>query len=145
MSLPLLGLGSQYVGQENTIQFVQSLICFQDFLFLLGWLFGQMESMDVACALQEAGDADSRAHTRSQVWVEYNIIPYTSTSITLPHLCQGHHGHCIVTSSDGGMGRLGGGSFILGFGWGDRGWVYFFYFLFCFCAAVNCSFMAGTW
>ena len=74
-----------------------------------------------------------------------NIIPYTSTSITLPHLCQGDHGHCIVTSSDGGMGRLGGGSYMLGFVWGHRGWVsYFFYFLFCFCAVVNSSSMAGT-
>ena len=39
--------------------------------------------------------------------------------------------HCIVTSSDGGMGssgRGGAGSFILGFGWGDRAWVYFFLF-----------------
>ena len=105
------------------------------------------ESMDVAGVLQEAGDADSRAHTRSQVLVEYDIIPYTSTSITLPDLCQGYHGHCIVTSSDGegGMGWLGNGSFMLGFGWWDRGWVsYFFYFLLCFCAVVICSFMAGT-
>ena len=52
---------------------------------------------------------------------------------------------CIVTSSDGGMGRFGGGSFMLGFGWGDRGWVScFFYFLFCFCAVVDCSLMVGT-
>ena len=43
-----------------------------------------------------------RACTRSQVWVKYNIIPYTSTSIKLPHLCQGYHSHCIATSSDGG-------------------------------------------
>ena len=88
-------------------------------------LFGRMESRDVAGVLQERGNADSRACTRS-------------------HLCQGHHGHCIVTSSDKGIGRLRGGSFILGFGLEDRGWVYFFYFLFCFCAVVNCSFMAGT-
>ena len=74
-----------------------------------------------------------------------NIVPYTSKSITLLHLCQGYHGHCIVTSSDGEMARVRGGSFMLGFGWGDRGWVsYFFYCLFCFCAIVNCSFMGGT-
>ena len=37
-----------------------------------------------------------------------------------------------------------GSSFKLGFGWGNRGWVpYFFYFLFCFWAVVNWSFMAG--
>ena len=101
--------------------------------------------MDVAGVLQEAGDPDSKAHTRSQVCVEYNIISYTSTSITLPHFCQQYHDHCLATSSDGGMGRLGGGSFMLQFGWGGRGWVsYFFYFLFSFCVVVNCSFMAGT-
>ena len=44
--------------------------------------------MDVAGVLQETGDADSKARTRSQVRVEYNIIPYTSISITLPHLCK---------------------------------------------------------
>ena len=52
---------------------------------------------------------------------EYNIIPYTSTPITLPHLCQEYHDHCIVISSNGEMGRLAGGSFMLGFGWGDSG------------------------
>ena len=41
--------------------------------------------------------------------------------------------------------KLGGGSFTLGFGWRDRGWYHiFFYFLFCFCGVVNCSFMAGA-
>ena len=82
--------------------------------------------------LQEAGDADSRACTRSQVWLEYNI-PYISTSITLPHLYQRYHDHCIVISSNEGMGAFGGRSFMLGFGWGDRSWVsYFFYFFFFF-------------
>ena len=48
----------------------------------------------------------------------------------------------IITSSDGGMGRVGGGSFILGFGWGDGvGIFFFFYFLFCFCVVVNCCFI----
>ena len=42
------------------------------------------------------------------------VLYSTSTSITLPHLCQGYHGHCIVTSSDGGMGRFGGGTFMSG-------------------------------
>ena len=102
----------------------------------------------MAGVLQGAEDADSRAHTRSQVCVEYNIIPYTSTSITLSHLCQRYHRHCIVTLSDGEMGRLGGvggGSFMLEFGWRDRRWVsYFFYFLFCFCGVVNFSLMAGS-
>ena len=51
----------------------------------------------------------------------------------------------IVTANEGGMGRLGVGSIVLGYRWGDRGWVsHFLYFLFCFCAAVNCYFMAGA-
>ena len=62
-----------------------------------------MESMDVAGVLQEAGDADSRAPTRSQVLVEYIIIPYTSTFIRLPHLYQEFYVHCIVITNDGGM------------------------------------------
>ena len=84
-------------------------------------IFGDMESMNVAGVLQEAGDADWRACTRSQVTVEYNDIPYTYTSITVPHFCQGYQDYCIVSSTDGGMEILEGGSFILGFGWGDRG------------------------
>ena len=51
----------------------------------------------------------------------------------------------IVTANEGGMGRLGVGSIVLGYRWGDREWVsHFLYFLFCFCAAVNCYFMAGA-
>ena len=37
------------------------------FFVFSGYLIGQMESINVAGVLQEAGDADSRAHTRSQV------------------------------------------------------------------------------
>ena len=55
---------------------------------------------------------------------ELNITPsLTFPHLTLPHLCQGYHDHCIVTSSDGGMGRLGGGSCMVGFVWGYKGWV----------------------
>ena len=75
-----------------------------------------MESTDVAGVLQEAGDADARACTRSQVWIEYNITSYISASITLPNLCQGYHDHRILILSNGGMGRLGSGSFMLGCG-----------------------------
>ena len=72
---------------------------------------------------------------------ELNITSFFTLPHPLhyPHLCQGYHGHCIVTLSDGAMGRLGVGSFMLGFGLSC-----FFYFLFCFCAVVGCSFMAGT-
>ena len=62
----------------------------------------------MAGLLQEAGDVDSRVHTRSQVQVEYIIIPYTSIFIRLTHLCQGYHDHCVVTTWLG-MGRLGVG------------------------------------
>ena len=33
----------------------------------------------------------------------------------------------VVTANDGRIGRLGDGSFMLGFGWGDRQWVSYFY------------------
>ena len=49
-----------------------------------------------------AGDADSRARTRSQVQVDYFIIPYTSTFIRLSYLYQECHAHCIVITNDGG-------------------------------------------
>ena len=76
---------------------------------------------------------------------DLNIITFPTFHIHyIAPFVQGYHGHCIVTSSDGGMGKLGGASFMLGFGWGDRGWVSYFYFLFCFRAVVNCSFLAGT-
>ena len=51
-------MGSVYIGQGNTIRFVGSLNLFPDFLFLLRWLFGRMDSMNVAGALQEAAVAD---------------------------------------------------------------------------------------
>ena len=62
----------------------------------------------MAGVLLEAGDADSRGCTRSQVYVEYIIIPYTSTFIRLPRLYQEFYIHCIVITNDGGDG-LGGG------------------------------------
>ena len=49
-----------------------------------------MDSINVAGVLQEAGDADSRACTRSQVEVEYFIIPYTSRFIRIAEFCQGN-------------------------------------------------------
>ena len=63
-----------------------------------------MESINVAGVLQETGDADLRARTRSQAQVEYFIIPYTSTFIRLSHLYQEFCVHCIVIMNDGGMG-----------------------------------------
>ena len=43
-----------------------------------------------------------------------------------------------------GHGKVGDGSFMLGFKWGDRGRVSFLKVFFGFCAIVNCSFMGGT-
>ena len=54
------------------------------------------------------------------------MIPYTSTLILLPQLCQGYQDHCIVTSGNGGMGRLGMVYFMLGFGWGTGGGYHIF-------------------
>ena len=101
----------------------------------------------MAGVFQEAGDVDSRARIRSQVWVEYNIIPYTSTSITFPHLCQGYYGHCIVASSNEEMGRLEGGSFVRICGEGGRGQglgIMFFLCFVLFLCCCWCSFMAAT-
>ena len=58
----------------------------------------------MAGVLHEAGDADSRAGTRSQVEVEYFIIPYTSTFFRLSDLHQEFCVHYIAIMNDGGMG-----------------------------------------
>ena len=63
----------------------------------------------MAGVLQEAGDADSRARTRSQVSVEYFIIPYTSTFIRLSHLYQEFCVQCIIILNDGGKWDRWGG------------------------------------
>ena len=60
--------------------------------------------MNVADILQEAGDTDLRVRTRSQVYVECFIIPYTSTFIGLSHSYQQLCVHCIVIKNDGGDG-----------------------------------------
>ena len=76
LSLPLLGLGSKSTSlsprfcvcrprQYDTICWKLNLI--SGFFVFSGYLIGWMESINVAGVLQEAGDADSRTHTRSQV------------------------------------------------------------------------------
>ena len=74
-----------------------------------------MESMNVTGVLQEWVNADSRAATRSQVLVEYFIIPYTSTFIRFSHL---YHEFYVNVR----MGYTRGGWFILEYGWRDREW-----------------------
>ena len=79
-------------------------------------------------------------HTR-----ELNITSF----LTLPHplhcsICATNMVTVLLLQVMGGWVGWGG-SCMLGFGCKDRGWVsYFFYFLFCFCAVANCSFMAGS-
>ena len=74
--LPLLGLGSKSTSlspgfcvrrprQYDTICWKLNLI--SGFFVFSGYLIGRMESINVAGVLHEAGDADSRAGTRSQV------------------------------------------------------------------------------
>ena len=61
-SLPLLGLGSVYVGQGSMIRFFGSRISFlSSWFFFLVHCLGELESINVAGILQKAGDADSRA------------------------------------------------------------------------------------
>ena len=59
----------------------------------------------MAGVLQEAGDAESRARTRSQVYVEYFTIPYTSTFIRLSHLYQEFYVHFIIIINERGDRR----------------------------------------
>ena len=83
LSLPLLGLGFKSTSlspgfcvrrprQYDTICWELNLISgFFTFFWLIVWADG---IRSVAGVLQEAEGADSRAHTRSQVYVEYIII-----------------------------------------------------------------------
>ena len=100
--------------------------------------------MKVTGVLQEAGDTNLRAHTRSQVQAEYFISPYRM-SIRLSHLCQGCHDHCVATANDKGNGKVERWFIYVRVWVGDMMWVsYAFYFLFCFFDILNCSFMTGT-
>ena len=112
LSLPLLGLGSNSTSLSPWFcvhrRRQYDTICWE---FYRGW---SQWMWLVSCRRQ--GMLTQGPATRSQVWVESTILPYTSTSITLPQSCQGYYDHCIATSSDMGMRRLGVSSFILGFG-----------------------------
>ena len=55
----------------------------------------------MAGVLKEAGDPDSRAHTKSQV---YFTNCYISIFIRLSHLYRQFHVHCVVVINDGRMG-----------------------------------------
>ena len=83
-------------------RYIRSVVSVLFYLFGFLCCFGQMEPIDVVGVLQEERDADSRAHTISQMEVENTIIPYTSMSIRLPHLCQGYYDYCLVNTYDGG-------------------------------------------
>ena len=154
LSLPLLGRdynsttfspGFVYLGQGNMIQFVRRLMILKDF-FVSSWLIVWVDGISGCGSCLAEG---RRYWLKGQHKIP-NVILIFHHSLhfhiyQIVHLCQGFHNHCVVTANDGGMGEMGGGWFVLGFGGGDKGWVsYFFYFLFCFCA-VNCSFMTGAW
>ena len=91
-----------YVGQGTAIRFLESWISLLDSLFFPGSLFRHMEPIYMVGIFQEAGDADSRARTRSQVEVDCFIIPYTF--IRPSHLYQEYHVNCIVITNDGRIG-----------------------------------------
>ena len=95
----------------------------------------------MACVLQEAGDADSRAHTRSQMYVEYFIIPYACTLIRLSHFYQEFCAHSVFIMNDGwGMVDL-----YQGVGGGTGSGYYLIACFFCFifiCAFVFWSLMS---
>ena len=78
-SLPLLALGFAYIDQGSATQFVGSRISFLDSLLFPGWLFWWMESINVAAVLQEAGNADLRAHTRSTSSCGFVFCSFTSS------------------------------------------------------------------
>ena len=87
---------------------------------------------------------------RGQGMLTQGPAPDSSCELNIAFLALPHPLHCPICAKGimvtvlllqvmggwegwGGVGGWGGGSFILGFGLGDRGWVsYFFYFLFCF-------------
>ena len=50
------------------------------------------------------GDTELRAHTKSQVQVDYLIILHTFIFTRLSHLYKEYHMHCIVITSDVVMG-----------------------------------------
>ena len=64
-----------------------------------------MESINVADVLQEAGDADAKAYSISQVEVEYFVILSTSTFIRLSHLYQEFYVHFIIIINERGDRR----------------------------------------
>ena len=77
-------------------------ISFLDSLFFPG--FGQIELLNVAWVLQEPEDVGSKDCTRSQVKVDYLMIPYTYIFIRLSHLYQECHVRFIVIRNNGETG-----------------------------------------
>ena len=119
------------------MRFVGSLIFYQDFLFVFCSLFWQMQSIDVGGVLQEVGDADWRAHTRTKC--NLNILSYLTLPDPLDYLICAKDIMIIVLLLQMLRERrkVEAGSFVLGFRLGDRGWVsHFYYFLFCFCVIL---------
>ena len=101
----LNGIWKEYkvtTGSDKIFTFSLARRWFPDSLFFPG--FGQIELVNVAWVLQEPGNVGSKDCTRSQVKVDYFLIPYTSIFIRLSHLYKECHVHFIVITNDGEMG-----------------------------------------
>ena len=68
----------------------------------------QIELLNVAWMLQEPGHVGSKECTRSQVKIDYFMIPYTSIFIRLSHFYQECYVHFIVITNDGEMALIRG-------------------------------------
>ena len=128
-SLPLLAMGSVYVGHGSMIEFVGSWIWSMDSLLFSNELFGHMESINVAGVLQEAEDASvSWIYHHSLHFHIYQIasfVPWTLCPLYCYYKWLGD--------------RLGGAWGVVGLIYnrvweGDRGWVlscsFWFWFFF---------------
>ena len=81
----------------------------------------------VSC--REAADADSSTPTKSQVSVDYFIIPYTLHLLHCLMCIRNAMSIVLLLETMKGMGYLGDGPFLLGCGWEDRGCVSSYSFL----------------
>ena len=70
------------------------------------------------------------------------VIIFGIIIIIIESICQGYHRHYVVTSSNEGIRRVGGCSFMLGFGLGDRESDHFLYI---FCSAFVVLVIVLSW
>ena len=89
-----------------------------------------MESINVAEVLLEAGDTDSRAHTRFQVYAEYFVNLLSLPFIRLSHWGMREVRVGRVNSYQGVVGETGGGYYVIDF----------LNCAFVFCSLMSCLF-----